>query len=270
MTVQARLSLAKKHATRAALKLKHFLATLLGLLFFAIGSLIMLLVGFLPGLPQSGSQTRKQFANRQRLARLLGHLLAYLRFSGLMQPPSIRGLQHLRVGARLIVATHPSLIDSVLLLAMIPNANCVTKSALWRNPITALPLRALGYIRNDSKDLIDQCAASLRSGNPLIIFPEGTRSIPGQPLRLLRGSAHIAITANVGITPVIIHCEPRVFGKDQSWFAAPQTAPLFSLEVYPEIAIEPYLASGQPRSKTARWLTRDLEVFFSRHYTGPE
>lgn len=270
MTAQARLSLTKKNTARAAARLKHFLATLLGLLIFAIGALLMLVVGFLPGLVQPGSQTRKQFANRQLLARLFGHLLAYLRCSGLIQSPSIQGLQHLHGGAQLIVATHPSLIDSVLLLAMIPNASCVTKSALWRNPITALPLRALGYIRNDSSDLIAQCTASLQSGNPLIIFAEGTRSVPGQPLRLLRGSAHIAINAKVGITPVIIHCQPRVFGKGQAWFAQPQTAPLFSLDIYPEIAIEPYLASGQPRSKTARWLTRDLEVFFNRHYTGPE
>jgi 1-acyl-sn-glycerol-3-phosphate acyltransferase len=246
------------------------MATLLGLLIFAIGSLLMLLVGFLPGLLQSGRQSRKQFANRQRLARLFGHLLAYFRFSGLIQSPSIQGLQYLNGGAQLIVATHPSLIDSVLLLALIPNANCVTKSALWRNPITALPLRALGYIRNDSSDLVAECTASLQSGNPLIIFAEGTRSVPGQPLRLLRGSAHIAISANVGITPVIIHCEPRVFGKGQTWFAAPQTAPLFSLDIYPEIAVAPYLSSGQPRSKTARWLNRELEAFFSRHYTVPE
>ncbi len=270
MTLQARLSLAKKHAARAVWRLEHFLATLLGLLIFAIGSLLMLLVGFLPGLLQSGSQSGKQLANRQRLARLFGYLLAYFRCSGLMQSPSIQGLQHLHGGAQLIVATHPSLIDSVFLLALIPNANCVTKSALWRNPLTALLLRALGYIRNDANDLVAACTASLQSGNPLIIFPEGTRSVPGQPLRLLRGSAHIAINANVGITPVIIHCEPRVFGKGQSWFAPPQTAPLFSLEIFPEIAVVPYLASGQPRSKTARWLTRDLEAFFNHHYTSPE
>lgn len=259
----------ENHAAKLASRLKHLLAALIGLLIFVSGTLLLLLGASVPGLAPRGSPASKQLANRQRLARLLNCLLAYFRLSGLMQPESIRGLQHLRSDARLIVATHPTLIDSVFLLAMLPNANCVTKSALWRNPITALPLRALGYIRNDASDLLAKCAASLQSGNPLIIFPEGTRTEPGQALKLLRGSAHIAMSAGVDITPVIIHCEPRVFGKGQAWFAFPPTAPRFSIDIHPEIAIAPYLDKQQPRSKTARRLTRDLKALLSHHYACP-
>ncbi len=268
MITPARLSPTQARTARAAARMKHLLGTLFGLLIFSAGALLVPLLGYLPGLGRSDRQASRQLANRLRLAGLAKFLLAYFRITGLMQAPSIQGLHRLRGGNQLIAATHPTLVDGLFLIALLPTANCVTKSALWRNPITAAPLRALGYIRNDSEDLVAQCAASLEKGQPLIIFPEGTRSVPGQELKLLRGCAHIAVSAGVDITPVVIHCQPRVFGKGEGWLTMPPRSPEFRIDIFPDIVIAPYLTSGQPRSKVARRLTRDIEEFLGRHYNS--
>jgi hypothetical protein len=57
-----------------------------------------------------------------------------------------------------------------------PQADCVVKSAAWKNPALRWVLRAAGYVRNDGGSaLVDDCVArglwSLAR-----VFPEGTRS----------------------------------------------------------------------------------------------
>jgi len=70
-----------------------------------------------------------------------------------------------------------------VLIAHIPNAVCVVKAKLWSNPFFGGVVRAAGYIRNDEPEtLMRDCAACLAAGLPLIIFPEGTRTVPGERL----------------------------------------------------------------------------------------
>jgi 1-acyl-sn-glycerol-3-phosphate acyltransferase len=61
----------------------------------------------------------------------------------------------------IVVANHPSLLDAVLLLSVLPNASCVLKASLLRNPLFGVGL--------DSVD-------ALREGAQFILFPEGTRT----------------------------------------------------------------------------------------------
>src|SRR3546814_3910638 len=65
-------------------------------------------------------------------------------------------------GNRLIVANHPSLIDVVFLIAMLPRARCVVKEAAWSNPFMAGVMWATGYIPNDDPArFVDACVGCL-------------------------------------------------------------------------------------------------------------
>ncbi|MGJ4748906.1 lysophospholipid acyltransferase family protein, partial [Leptospira sp. SA-E8] len=89
----------------------------------------------------------------------------------------IRGADRLQRRGLLILANHPTLIDVVLLIAFVRHADCIVKGALARNPFTRLPIRAAGFVCNNSgAGLIEDCIASVQAGNNLIIFPEGTRT----------------------------------------------------------------------------------------------
>ena len=84
---------------------------------------------------------------------------------------------------QLIVANHPSLIDVIFVVAQIPDAYCIVKEALRRNPFTGLIVGATGYVANSAADqLIADCVTLLDAGGTLIMFPEGTRTRPGQSL----------------------------------------------------------------------------------------
>src|SRR3546814_9151487 len=96
----------------------------------------------------------------------------------------IHGAERLKVPGQLIIANHPTLIDVVLLLGYIPQTDCIVKASLFHNPFTRLPLHWAGYIGDSNPtQLVADCVATLKAGHSLMIFPEGTRSHPGQPLQ---------------------------------------------------------------------------------------
>lgn len=80
--------------------------------------------------------------------------LVFRSFVGLMRALGVLrydivGLDKLNRGGLLILANHPTLIDTVFLMAFVRHADCIVKSHLWSNPFTSGPVRAAAYIRND-------------------------------------------------------------------------------------------------------------------------
>jgi 1-acyl-sn-glycerol-3-phosphate acyltransferase len=164
---------------------------------------------------------------------------------------------------KLIIANHPTLIDIVLLMALLPDAKCVVKPALFANPFLRQIVRAAGYIRNDCEPevLIEKCRESLAAGNNLIIFPEGTRSVPGKPLRFQRGFAHVATLTGVSLQPVTITCEPITLVKGEPYYKIPASRPSFRIEVADELDPAKFLAVGsESRARAARKLVSYLEA----------
>lgn len=165
---------------------------------------------------------------------------------------------------QLILANHPSLIDVVFLIAFIRNADCVVKSSLKRNPFTRGPINLAGYIANDDPEkIIEGTISSLARGNSLIIFPEGTRTTPGEPLRLQRGAANVALRAQVPITPVVITCEPTTLTKGAPWYKVPSRRFHVEMRLQDNIDLESFTDAGNP-SRAARLLTRYLQEYFTR------
>ena len=205
---------------------------------------------------------------RTRRARLAIHhsfrlFVDIMRGLGLLRY-RISGQERLARGGQLILANHPSLIDVVFLIAMVPNADCVVKAGLAHNPFTRGPVRAAGYICNDSGvGVIDDCIASLRAGNNLIIFPEGTRTTPGRPLQLQRGAANIAIRGRCDMTPVHIRCSPPALSKELPWWKVPPRIIDFSFDVRDDIEVEPFLEVDGSEALAVRQLTRYLSHYFS-------
>jgi 1-acyl-sn-glycerol-3-phosphate acyltransferase len=170
---------------------------------------------------------------------------------------------------RLVVSNHPTLLDVVMLMALLPNAQCVVKHQLWTDCFLGPVVRAAGYIRNDlpAEELLQACREALAAGSNLIIFPEGTRSVLGQPIRLQRGFANIALLAPADLQLLRITCRPITLVKGESWWRVPKHRANFRVIVGEILPIAPFLACG-PRAIGARRLTRHLQEYWDRDYDG--
>lgn len=160
-------------------------------------------------------------------------------------------------GGLIIVANHPTLIDVVQLLAEIRYGNCIVKQAAWRNPFLAGVMRATNYIPNDdSEELIERCADILRKGETLVIFPEATRTVPGQPMRLRRGAARVALAAGVPMQMVHIRCHPSTLSKAEHWYEIPARRPCLRMSVGDRLDVSAFAGDEEEPSMASRSLTR--------------
>ena len=176
----------------------------------------------------------------------------------------VRGLAKLDRRGQLILANHPTLIDTVFLIAFVPNADCIVKGALSTNPLMRGPIRAAGYIRNDrGPDLVGDGIASLRAGGNLIIFPEGTRTPPGGAATLKRGAANIAVRGLRAVTPVVIRCDPPTLGKGDRWWHVPPHQAHFRIDVLDDIAVDDFVRDAS-EAVAARRLTDCLQQLFMK------
>ena len=174
-----------------------------------------------------------------------------------------RHLDRLTRPGQLVIANHPTLIDVVFLVSFMPRADCVVKSSLLKNPFMRLPVKAARYITNDDPRAVIRAAGeSFARGNSLIVFPEGTRTTPGEGMQLQRGAANIAIRTGHNMRPVMIDCTPPALTKNTPWYRVPERRLHMKFRVGEELDVLPYL-EGKP-SITSRQLTATIKDYFIR------
>jgi 1-acyl-sn-glycerol-3-phosphate acyltransferase len=241
------------------------LATGACFLAFGLGSLLLgaLVFPLLRVLVQD--RTRRVATARKLIARTFRLFVGMMQATGVISLDVI-GAERLAGGGRLILANHPTLIDIVLLLSLMDRGDCVIKGSLGRNPVTRGTVRGAGFVFNDGggEDLLADCLQSVRAGNNLVIFPEGTRTARGEPMRLQRGAARVAVHGEVDITPVRIHCTPATLAKGDSWYKVPRRRAHFRIEVGELIAVSPFIDAAPTPALAARRLTNHLTDYFSR------
>lgn len=172
----------------------------------------------------------------------------------------------------IIAANHPTLIDVVMLLANIRHGNCIVKRALWKNFFLGGVMRATSYIPNDdSEDLIAMCAEVLKRRETLVIFPEATRTVPGQDMQLRRGTARVALAAGVPIQLVHIRCDPPTLTKAERWYEIPPRRACLQMSVGDRLDIGAFAREGEEPSMASRRLT-DLmyRKFTSKEFNNNE
>ena len=207
----------------------------------------------------------KRRARNQHLIHLIFRLYVCMLRTLRIIDLEVEGAEKLRDGTgRLVVANHPTLLDVVLLMAMIPRAQCIVKKELWSSPYLGAVVRGTGYIRNDlePEELLEACRAALAQGDSLIIFPEGTRSVPGEPLRFRRGFANVATLLEAEIQLVTITCRPLTLVKGEKWWMIPPRRPLFRVVAGDRLDAKGWLGY-EYRSRAARKLVRTLEEYYA-------
>ncbi len=109
-------------------------------------------------------------------------------------------------------SNHESNVDPPVLFKVLHRRlRVLYKAELRRFPLMGIIFDVGGFVpvergdRDKSLAAISRGAASLKSGNSFLIFPEGTRSRTGQLLPFKKGGFIMAIEAQVPIVPVAVH-----------------------------------------------------------------
>ena len=183
-------------------------------------------------------RTRRLISASFRLFFRLTHLL------GVMEADTA-GIQCLKDKKGVIlVANHPTLIDYVLIASVIPETDCIVKSALTGNFFLKRVVRAADYIVNseDPSDLVRDAEARLAK--------------PGITPTLHRGAAQIAVRTDTPIEVIQIESSDPWLTKGAPWYAVPPRKPIIRLSyvgrLTPQPLEDPEAAPAAARSLTAK------------------
>lgn len=247
----------------------RLLATAFSFLLFGVGSLCLRVLVFplLACLPGDGLRHRQRA--RHTISWLFWRFIRFMYCSGVLTY-EVQGAERLGRPGQMIVANHPSLIDVVFLIGLVRQANCVVKQTLFHNPFTRGPVRSAQYISNDgSMAMLDTAAQALQAGQTLVIFPEGTRTVPGQPLAFHRGAAAIALRGAKIITPVTIKVSPTTLTKAEPWYRIPRCRVHFDLRIGEDIDPQAFATQGPP-PQASRKLNDYLHQYFTKELATDE
>jgi len=228
---------------------------------FGAGGLLLSLVWFNLLLIFQRDRAKRRTLARRSISASFRLFLTIARGIGVLDY-RIQNLEALRADKGcLVVANHPTLIDYVLLASVMPETDCLVKSALLRNPFVSGVIRAADYLINrDADTLLNASQQRLAQGETLLIFPEGTRTRVGEAISLQRGAANIAVRCQRDLRVVLIHCSEHLLDKQSRWYDIPPNKPLFTVEVCDRVNIHDfYDASQQEPALAARQLNRHLQ-----------
>jgi 1-acyl-sn-glycerol-3-phosphate acyltransferase len=241
----------------------RFVVTVFSFALFALGTLI-LSVGLLIfiGLPPFSSTLKRRYTRRVIMLSARLHIRILQAF-GLLRI-TFDGIENLRHTGTLVVANHPTLLDAVLLMSVMPNTTFIVKAAVASNPFTSTMVSMAGYIPNNEEGvaLVEKAAKAIENGETLVIFPEGTRTNADVGLNFKRGAANIALQAGCAVQPIVIECSPLTLRKHEKWYSVPETTPCFRVRALPSISLKDYVDGSKPLGLQARELNRRLQNKF--------
>jgi 1-acyl-sn-glycerol-3-phosphate acyltransferase len=194
--------------------------------FFALGALALAAL-CLPLFPFRASGALQRFT-RVVIRGALTAWVWWLRTTGVLRI-AWRGFPPTLSAGVVYVANHPTLIDAPLLLSRLPDAMCIFKPSLMRNPGIGIAASVANYPAGDANlDVIRHAAARVAAGQSLLVFPEGTRTAPGSRLGAFKpGFALIARRAGAPVQTIRVHASPDVGRRNQPWWRLPAALPVW-------------------------------------------
>ena len=127
------------------------------------------------------------------------------------------------VGRPVIFASnHQGVYDIFAMFVAVPEFfTFIAKRELFYVPFLGWHLWLAGYVlvdrarHSDALRSLERAGEKIRSGQSIVVFPEGTRSKDGSVLPFKKGSFQLALTAQVPIVPVAIEGSQWVMRKHE-------------------------------------------------------
>ncbi|MFT9364922.1 MAG: lysophospholipid acyltransferase family protein [Gluconobacter sp.] len=140
----------------------------------------------------------------------------------------ITGQENLPPGPLLIASQHQSFFDGFIWMTLVERPDYIIKTELTRIPVVGPMLRLTGMISVDRKagskalrTMMQDAKSAHDAGRQIIIFPEGTRTLPGERHPIQPGIVALARQANVPVVPVAT--DSGLFWDRNPWLKRPGT-----------------------------------------------
>lgn len=179
------------------------------------------------------------------------------------------------IKGKIVIANHPSLLDFVYLMSLMPNSTCIVRGGLIKTPLGGVIRQA--YITNTTEfdDVLVECKKLTDQGCNVIIFPEGTRSPRHGQNSYKKGAARIALYCGCDIQPLFIGGSDKYgLGKHDPLWSFNHVEPyVYDIKILPVISIKEFADASEPIA--AKRLTKRMEEVirgagteYAKTYTG--
>lgn len=163
------------------------------------------------------------------------------------------------IHSKIIIANHPSLLDFVYIMSLVPNSTCIVRGGLTKTPLRGVIKQA--YITNTTtfEDMCVECKKLTDIGCNVIIFPEGTRTPRHGKNNYKKGAARIALYCGCDVQPIFIGGSDKYgLGKHDPLWSYNHVEPyLYDFKKLPVISIDEYKDLSEPIA--AKRLTDKME-----------
>jgi 1-acyl-sn-glycerol-3-phosphate acyltransferase len=152
------------------------------------------------------------FDGTGRIQHRIAHIWASIILKTIGIRVHVEGREHLHPPQPAIyAANHLSAIDIPVLYSSLPGQfRIMAKRSLFRYPFLGWYLRRSGQIPivfgdpHASLRSLNRAGDALRKGMPLVVFPEGGRSVSGELQEFMGGAFYTAIRAQAPVVPIAI------------------------------------------------------------------
>lgn len=154
------------------------------------------------------------------------------------------------LSGKIIIANHPTFVDIVILIGLIPNSTCFAKKETLKNPFFRNIVKSI-YIINDIdvEKLKTDTDKFLKEGFNIIIFPSGTRTKPDEDFKVHKGPALISLNSNAEIVPIKITTDYVFLQKGQPIYDIGDKTVNYNLDVKLSINPSDYADLGDIKAR---------------------
>ena len=173
------------------------------------------------------------------------------------------GLEKIPNGPILIASKHQSIWDTFIMYVILEDPQYILKQELMKIPFWGWYNRRVEHVSVDRhagakalRHMVTACVDRVVKGRQVIIFPEGTRTAPGEQLRYHPGVAAVYQQMPDGVAVVPIALNSGKYWGRRKFLVSPGT---ITLEV-----LDPVMAGAMPRKVFMAHLERVVEEASTR------
>jgi 1-acyl-sn-glycerol-3-phosphate acyltransferase len=188
--------------------------------------------------------------------------------SRLLWRPRIVGRENIPDhGSYVLAPVHRSNIDFALAAALSKRRiRYMGKDSLWKIGWIGSVFSALGafpvHRGSADREALRRCIEVIENGEPLVIFPEGTRQVGPVVQPLFEGAAYVAARTGVPIIPVGIGGSDKAMPKGSKMVHPAKTTMIIGPAIKAPVAADGGRVSRRAIHETTEQLSKELQRLF--------